>query len=75
MTLPKQKTRRWGSFPCMDDLQKALYRARIPGSRKMNRLEENFKAGDVVLTPEEVQKIDDKLSTMQFDVFGGHSTK
>ena len=43
--------------------------------RKMNRLQENFKAGDVVLTPEEVQKIDDKLSTMQFDVFGGHSTK
>lgn len=54
---------------------KKPYIVPIPGSRKMNRLEENFKAGDVVLTPEEVQKIDDKLSTMQFDVFGGHSTK
>lgn len=54
---------------------KKPYIVPIPGSRKMNRLEENFKAGDVVLTPEEVQKIDDKLSTMQFDVFGGHSSK
>lgn len=54
---------------------KKPYIVPIPGSRKMNRLEENFKAGDVVLTPEEVQEIDDKLSTMQFDVFGGHSTK
>ena len=54
---------------------KKPYIVPIPGSRKMNRLEENFKAGDVVLTPEEVQKIDDKLTTMQFDVFGGHSTK
>lgn len=56
-------------------INKKPYIVPIPGSRKMNRLEENFKAGDVVLTPEEVQKIDDKLSTMQFDVFGGHSSK
>ena len=56
-------------------ISKKPYVVPIPGSRKMNRLEENFKAGDVVLTPEEVQEIDDKLSTMQFDVFGGHSTK
>lgn len=56
-------------------INKKPYIVPIPGSRKMNRLEENFKAGDVVLTPEEVQEIDDKLSTVQFDVFGGHSTK
>ena len=56
-------------------ISKKPYVVPIPGSRKMNRLEENFKAGDVVLTPEEVQEIDDKLSTMQFDVFGGHSSK
>ena len=56
-------------------INKKPYIVPIPGSRKMNRLEENFKAGDIVLTPEEVQEIDDKLSTMQFDVFGGHSTK
>lgn len=56
-------------------INKKPYIVPIPGSRKMNRLEENFKAGDVVLTPEEVQEIDNKLSTMQFDVFGGHSTK
>lgn len=54
---------------------KKPYIVPIPGSRKLNRLEENFKAGDVVLTAEEVQKIDDKLSTMQFDVFGGHAAK
>lgn len=54
---------------------KKPYIVPIPGSRKISRLEENFKAGDVVLTPEEVQKIDDKLSTMQIDVFGGHSSK
>lgn len=54
---------------------KKPYIVPIPSSRKISRLEENFKAGDVVLTPEEVQKIDDKLSTMQFDVFGGHSSK
>lgn len=54
---------------------KKPYIVPIPGSRKISRLEENFKAGDVILTPEEVQKIDDKLSTMQFDVFGGHSAK
>ena len=56
-------------------INKKPYIVPIPGSRKMNRLEENFKAGDVVLTSEEVQEIDDKLSTVQFDVFGGHSTK
>lgn len=56
-------------------INKKPYIVPIPGSRKMHRLEENFKAGDVVLTPEEVQEIDNKLSTMQFDVFGGHSTK
>lgn len=54
---------------------KKPYIVPIPGSRKISRLEENFKAGDVILTPEEVQKIDDTLSTMQFDVFGGHSSK
>lgn len=44
----------------------------IPGSRKVERLASNFEAGNVVLSKEEVQKIDDKLSTMEFNVFGGH---
>ena len=44
----------------------------IPGSRKLSRLEENFQAGNVTLTKEEIQSIDDKLETMEFDVFGGH---
>ena len=54
---------------------KKPYIVPIPGSRKPSRLEENLKAGDVVLTPEEVKAIDDKLSTMDFEVFGGHSAK
>ncbi|MEG0275790.1 MAG: aldo/keto reductase [Coprobacillus sp.] len=48
------------------------YMIPIPGSRKESRLLENIHAGDVILTPVEVQMIDDQLDTMDFDVFGGH---
>ena len=44
----------------------------IPGSRKLDRLQSNFEAGNVELSPEEVKTIDDKLNTMEFKVFGGH---
>lgn len=44
----------------------------IPGSRKLDRLQSNFKAGNVELSQEEVKTIDDKLNTMEFKVFGGH---
>lgn len=47
----------------------------IPGSRKINRLKENFEAGHIILSPEEIKMIDDKLDTMEFMVFGGHSGK
>ena len=47
----------------------------IPGSRKLDRLKENFEAGSILLTAEEIAAIDAKLDTMQFDVFGGHSAK
>ena len=47
----------------------------IPGSRKLERLRENFEAGSILLTPEEVARIDAKLDTMNFAVFGGHSAK
>lgn len=44
----------------------------IPGSRKVERLDSNFQAGNITLTKEEVKAIDDKLDTMEFKVFGGH---
>ena len=47
----------------------------IPGSRKVERLHENIEAGKIVLTEDEVAEIDAKLNTMEFEVFGGHSTK
>lgn len=56
-------------------LGKKSYLVPIPGSRKPERLRENFEAGNIVLTQEEIRVIDSKLETMQFEVFGGHSTK
>lgn len=38
----------------------------IPGSRKLDRLQSNFEAGNVELGQEEVKTIDDKLNTMEF---------
>ena len=45
----------------------------IPGTRKIERMQENAGAADIVLTLEEVQAIDKKLENMEMsDVFGGH---
>lgn len=44
----------------------------IPGSRKLERLQSNFQAGNLELSKEEIKEIDDKLSTIEFKVFGGH---
>lgn len=43
----------------------------IPGSRKPERLKENFGAADIILTAEEIAAIDRKLDTMTIPVFGG----
>lgn len=44
----------------------------IPGTRKLNRLEENAGAADIELTPEEVKALDDALDHMEMsEVFGG----
>lgn len=56
-------------------INKKPYIIPIPGSRKIERLKENFEAGNVVLTKEEIAMIDSRLDTMDFDVFGGHSAK
>lgn len=42
----------------------------IPGSRKENRLQENFGSGDVVLTAEEIAKIDSMLDDMELPAYG-----
>ena len=47
----------------------------IPGSRKIERLKENFGAGNILLTEKEISDIDAKLNTMKFEIFGGHATK
>lgn len=51
------------------------YLVPIPGSRKLERLKENFEAGNIILTKDEIAMIDAKLDTMNFEVFGGHSGK
>ena len=43
----------------------------IPGTTKTERIKENAAAADVVLTPEEINKIDSQLDTMDLKVFGG----
>lgn len=44
----------------------------IPGSRKIDRLISNYHAGDITLSKEEMNLLEEKLNTMTFDVFGGH---
>lgn len=44
----------------------------IPGSRKPERLKENFGAAEIILTAKEIAAIDKKLDTMTIPVFGGH---
>lgn len=46
----------------------------IPGSRKIERLKENFDAGSVFLDAEEIAAIDKKLDGMVIPVFGGHQS-
>ena len=44
----------------------------IPGSRKLERIEENFNAANIKLTQDEIKVIDDLIHSIDFDVFGGH---
>ena len=45
----------------------------IPGTRKMERLEENTGAADIILTPAEISHIDHALDNMEIsEVFGEH---
>lgn len=52
-------------------LEKKPYIVPIPGSRKLNRLQENAGAADVHLTQAEVQEIDQAIAALPTDVYGG----
>lgn len=56
-------------------LNKKSYIVPIPGSRKLDRLQANFVAGDVKLSSAEVAKIDAELDSTDFEVFGGHKVQ
>lgn len=57
-------------------LCKKPYLVPIPGSRKVERMQENADAANVVLTAEEVKSLDEALDTMEMsDVFGGSQIK
>lgn len=47
----------------------------IPGSRKPERLRENLKAGEIVLSEQEISAIDGAVGAMELPVFGGSPTK
>ncbi|MCM1134882.1 MAG: aldo/keto reductase [Clostridium sp.] len=73
--LAEEKNASMGQLSLAWMINKKPYIVPIPGSRKLERLKENFAAGDIVLTKEEIAMIDAKLDTMDFAVFGGHSGK
>lgn len=56
-------------------MAKKPYIVPIPGSRKIERIEENAAAADIQLTEAEVLSIDNALDSMDFLVFGGHEAK
>lgn len=56
-------------------LEKKPYIIPIPGSRKPERLLENFGAAEVGLTDDEVAKIDGLLNGLDLMVFGGHAVR
>lgn len=45
----------------------------IPGTRKVERLQENLEAAHVMLSDAEIAQIDHLTDTLDFAVFGGHS--
>ena len=57
-------------------LCKKPYIVPIPGSRKVDRMRENAGAAEVVLSPEEVETMDEALNTIPMSaVFGGTAVK
>ena len=55
---------------------KKPYIVPIPGTRKIERMKENAKAADILLTTEQIKELDKALNTMEMsDVFGGTKMK
>lgn len=52
-------------------LGKKPYIVPIPGSRKIERLKENAQAADIILTKEEIQRIDRAIELLDVSVFSG----
>lgn len=53
-------------------VNKKPYIVPIPGSRHLNRIEDNLKAAQIKMTPEEVAQIDKALDAVPMsEVFGG----
>lgn len=73
--LAEEKNATAGQLSLAWIIGKKPYLIPIPGSRKVERLKENLAAGDVILTRDEIEKIDALLDSMDFEVFGGHSAK
>lgn len=73
--LAEEKNATMGQISMAWMLNKKPYIVPIPGSRKLERLKENLKAGEILLTKEEIDWIDKSLDQMEFEVFGGHSRK
>jgi aryl-alcohol dehydrogenase-like predicted oxidoreductase len=74
-TLSKEKNCTMAQLSLAWMMNKKDYIIPIPGSRKIERIQSNFDAGNIILTKEEVENIDHQLDGMQFDVFGGHKAK
>ena len=73
--MAEEKNATMGQLSLAWMINKKPYIIPIPGSRRIERLKENFQAGNIILTKEEIAMIDSRLDTMEFEVFGGHSGK
>ncbi|MBR0164983.1 MAG: aldo/keto reductase [Lachnospiraceae bacterium] len=73
--LSKEKNATSGQIALSWVLGQRPYIVPIPGSRKAERIKENFAAGDMSLTADEMQKIDELLERSDFMVFGGHGAE
>jgi len=70
--LAKEKSANPGQLSMAWMICKKNYIIPIPGSRKPERIRENFDAGKVFLTQQEIKMLDEKLDKMNFMIFGGH---
>ena len=68
--LGKEKNCRSGQLSLAWILCREPWIVPIPGSRKEDRLQENFGAVDVLLTVEEISKIDSLLDGMDLPAYG-----